>query len=128
MKMSFARFAAAACLAVSASTDAAQAAAQEDLANAVGMYKNGPFQAGSFGKATWADRKSMRRYYGQPGFDASGGLLFASAGLLGSYDIDPRWSVIGSIEGRRLQGDAARSPLAEKKSSYDAVAGLAYRF
>ena len=102
--------------------------AQADLRATVGVYKNGPFQAGIFGQATWADRKSMRRYYGQPGFDASGGLLFASAGLLGSYDIDPRWSVIGSIEGRRLQGDAARSPLAEKKSSYDAVAGLAYRF
>ena len=102
--------------------------AQADLRATVGVYKNGPFQAGIFGQATWANHKSMRRYYGQPGFDASGGLLFASAGLLGSYDIDPRWSVIGSIEGRRLQGDAARSPLAEKKSSYDAVAGLAYRF
>jgi len=102
--------------------------AQADLRATVGVYKNGPFQAGLFGQATWADHKSMRTYYGQPGFDASGGLLFASAGLLGSYDIDPRWAVIGSIEGRRLQGDAARSPLAEKKSSYDAVAGLAYRF
>jgi outer membrane scaffolding protein for murein synthesis (MipA/OmpV family) len=102
--------------------------AQADLRATVGVYRNGPFQAGIFGQATWANHKSMRTYYGQPGFDASGGLLFASAGLLGSYDIDPRWAVIGSIEGRRLQGDAARSPLAEKKSSYDAVAGLAYRF
>ena len=102
--------------------------AQADLRATVGVYRNGPFQAGIFGQATWANGKSMRTYYGQPGFDASGGLLFASAGLLGSYDIDPRWAVIGSIEGRRLQGDAARSPLAEKKSSYDAVAGLAYRF
>jgi len=102
--------------------------AQADLRATVGVYRNGPFQAGIFGQATWANRKSMRTYYGQPGFDASGGLLFASAGLLGSYDIGTRWAVIGSIEGRRLQGDAARSPLAEKKSSYDAVAGLAYRF
>jgi len=102
--------------------------AQADLRATVGVYRNGPFQAGIFGQATWANRKSMRTYYGQPGFDASGGLLFASAGLLGSYDIDPRWAVIGSIEGRRLQGDAARSPLAEKKSSYYAVAGVAYRF
>jgi len=102
--------------------------AQADLRATIGVYKNGPFQAGIFGQATWANHKSMRTYYGQPGFDASGGLLFASAGLLGSYDIDPRWAVIGSIEGRRLQGDAARSPLAEKKSSYDAVAGVAYRF
>ena len=102
--------------------------AQADLRATVGVYRNGPFQAGIFGQATWANHKSMRTYYGQPGFDASGGLLFASAGLLGSYDIGTRWAVIGSIEGRRLQGDAARSPLAEKKSSYDAVAGLAYRF
>jgi outer membrane scaffolding protein for murein synthesis (MipA/OmpV family) len=102
--------------------------AQADLRATVGVYQNGPFQAGIFGQATWADNKSMRTYYGQPGFDASGGLLFASAGLLGSYDIDPRWTVIGSLEGRCLQGDAARSPLAEKKSSYYAVAGLAYRF
>src|SRR5713226_2503596 len=102
--------------------------AQADLRATVGVYRNGPFQAGIFGQATWADQKSMRTYYGQPGFDASGGLLFASAGPLGSYDIDRHWTVIGSIEGRRLQGDAARSPLAEKKSSYYAVAGVAYRF
>jgi MipA family protein len=102
--------------------------AEADLRATVGVYKNGPFQAGIFGQMTWADRKSMRTYYGQPGFDASGGLLFASAGPLGSYDIDRHWTVMGSIEGRRLQGDAARSPLAEKKSSYYAVAGVAYRF
>ena len=102
--------------------------AQADLRATIGVYKNGPFQAGIFGQATWANHKSMRTYYGQPGFDASGGLLFASIGLLGSYDIDPRWAVIGSIEGRSLQGDAARSPLTEKKSSYYAVAGVAYRF
>src|SRR6266850_1161394 len=79
--------------------------AQADLRATIGVYKNGPFQAGIFGQATWANHKSMRTYYGQPGFDASGGLLFASIGLLGSYDIDPRWAVIGSIEGRRLQVD-----------------------
>src|SRR3989475_10432377 len=102
--------------------------AQADLRATVGVYQPGPFQAGLFGQATWADHRSMRTYYGQPGFDASGGLLFASAGPLGSYDIDRHWTVMGSIEGRRLQGDAARSPLAEKKSGYYAVAGVAYRF
>jgi outer membrane scaffolding protein for murein synthesis (MipA/OmpV family) len=102
--------------------------AEADLRATVGVYKNGPFQAGIFGQATWADRKSMRTYYGQPGFDPSGSLLFASAGPLASYDIDRHWTVLGSLEGRRLQGDAARSPLAEKKSSYYAVAGVAYRF
>jgi outer membrane scaffolding protein for murein synthesis (MipA/OmpV family) len=102
--------------------------AQADLRAIVGVYKSGPFEAGIYGQATWADRKSTRTYYGQPGFDPSGGLLFASAGLLGSYDIDQRWALIGSVECDRLQGDAARSPLAERKSSYYAVAGIAYRF
>jgi outer membrane scaffolding protein for murein synthesis (MipA/OmpV family) len=102
--------------------------AQADLRVTVGVYENGPFQAGIFGQLTWADRKSMRTYYGQPGFDPSGGLLFVDAGLLGSYDIDPRWAIIGSVEGRRLKGDAARSPIVETKSSYYAFAGIAYRF
>jgi outer membrane scaffolding protein for murein synthesis (MipA/OmpV family) len=102
--------------------------AQADLRATVGVYQNGPFQAGIFGQLTWADGKSTRAYYGQPGFDPSGGLLFADAGLLGSYDIDPRWAIIGSVEGRRLKGDAARSPIVETKSSYYAFAGVAYKF
>jgi outer membrane scaffolding protein for murein synthesis (MipA/OmpV family) len=32
------------------------------------------------------------------------------------------------VEARRLQRDAARSPLVERKSSYYALAGLAYKF
>src|SRR5438552_348788 len=128
MKMSFARFAAAACLAVSASPDAAQAAAPE-YPNQIGpAVRSRPAYDGSRSQDVDV----------VPILDYDSGLLFARTvqgvleggahAQLGSYDIDPRWSVIGSIEGRRLQGDAARSPLAEKKSSYDAVAGLAYRF
>jgi outer membrane scaffolding protein for murein synthesis (MipA/OmpV family) len=48
--------------------------------------------------------------------------------MLGALDLDRRWLVVGSVEGRRLHGDAARSPLAERKSNYYASAGLAYRF
>jgi outer membrane scaffolding protein for murein synthesis (MipA/OmpV family) len=33
-----------------------------------------------------------------------------------------------SLEGRRLEGDAARSPLAERKSNHYASAGIAYKF
>jgi outer membrane scaffolding protein for murein synthesis (MipA/OmpV family) len=94
----------------------------------VGVYQSGPLAAGVFGQATWANRKSSRTYYGQPGFDPDGGLLFASLGVLGSYDLARRWALLASLEGRRLQGDAARSPLVERKSSYYAVAGVAYRF
>lgn len=102
--------------------------AQADLRATVGIYQSGPLQAGLFGQATWATQKSLRTYYGAPGFDPSGGPLFVSAGVLGSYDLNRRWAIIASLEGRRLQGDAARSPLAERKSNAYAVAGLGYRF
>jgi outer membrane scaffolding protein for murein synthesis (MipA/OmpV family) len=102
--------------------------AQTDLRGTVGVYQRGPLQAGLFAQATWATQKAVRTYYGTPAFAPSGGLLNVSAGVLGSYDIDRRWAVIASLEGRRLEGDAARSPLAERRSNYIAVAGLGYRF
>jgi outer membrane scaffolding protein for murein synthesis (MipA/OmpV family) len=35
---------------------------------------------------------------------------------------------VGSLEARRLRGDAARSPLDERNSSHFVTAGLAYKF
>jgi MipA family protein len=102
--------------------------AQADLRATVGVYQNGPALAGIYAQATWANQKSLRTYYGQPGFDPDGGLLFASLGALGSYDLGRKWALLASVEARRLQGDAARSPLVERKSNYYAVAGLAYKF
>lgn len=98
--------------------------AQADLRFTVGVYESGPLQAGVFTQATWANSKSIRTYY-----EVSGsGLLFASVGALGSYDLGRHWVVVASVEGRRLQGDAARSPLVERKSNTYASAGIAYRF
>jgi outer membrane scaffolding protein for murein synthesis (MipA/OmpV family) len=102
--------------------------AQADLRLTAGVYESGGFQAGLFTQATWANRKSNRAFYGQPGFDPEGGLLYASVGALGSYDLARHWMLVGSVEARRLQGDAARSPLAERRSNYYASAGIAYRF
>ncbi len=56
-----------------------------------------------------------------------GGNLFASVGLLGSVDLSPRWVLVGSFEARRLRGDAASSPLAERASNHLLSAGIAYR-
>ncbi len=102
--------------------------AQLDLRGTVGVFESGPWQAGVFAQATWADRKSMRTYYGAPGYDPSAGLLYLTGGLLGSYDLSRRWSAIASVEARRLEGDAARSPLAERRWNSYFVAGVGYRF
>ncbi|MBV8031392.1 MAG: MipA/OmpV family protein [Betaproteobacteria bacterium] len=101
---------------------------QTDLRGTVGVYESGPVQAGVYAQATWATQKSMRTYYAAPGFDPGGGLLGVSAGVIGSYDLAKRWQAIVNLEAHRLQGDAARSPLTERRSNYYLIGGVAYRF
>jgi outer membrane scaffolding protein for murein synthesis (MipA/OmpV family) len=98
--------------------------AQADLRGTVGVYGSGPVQAGIFAQATWGSSKWTRAYY-----DVSGsGLVYVSAGVLGSYDLGRRWMLVGSVEARRLQGDVKDSAFVETKSAYYANAGVAYRF
>jgi outer membrane scaffolding protein for murein synthesis (MipA/OmpV family) len=47
---------------------------------------------------------------------------------LWSVDLAPHWVAVGSFEARRLRGDAARSPLAEREWGHLVTAGLAYKF
>lgn len=112
--------------------------AQADFRLSVGVFHSGPVSAGIFTQATWASAKATGSLYGitpqqsattgLPAFSAASGWLFASVGLLGSFDLGPQWVLVGSLEARRLQGDAAGSPLVERASNHYASAGLAYRF
>lgn len=118
-------------------TDSAHGA-QADLRLSAGAYRSGRFAAGLFTQATWANAKSTGSFYGitpqqsaatgLPAFGARSGLMFGSLGLLWSIDVSEKWIAVGSMESRRLYGDAARSPLAERASNYYGSAGLAYRF
>ena len=112
--------------------------AQADLRLSAGVYRSGRVAAGIFTQVTWANAKSAGSFYGitppqsaatgLPAFGAGSGWLFGSVGLLWSVDLTPDWIVVGSMEARRLQGDAARSPLAERASNYYLSAGIAYHF
>ncbi len=112
--------------------------AQADLRLSAGVYRGARVAAGVFTQATWANAKSAGSFYditpqrsaamGLPAFGAGSGWLFASFGLLWSVDLSRNWIAVGSMESRRLHGDAARSPLAERGSNYYVSAGLAYRF
>jgi len=94
--------------------------------------------AGVFVQGTWADSKSNQSFYGitpgqsavtgLPAYSAGSGPLYTSAGLLWGVDLSREWIVAGNLEARRLRGDAARSPLAERTSNHYASASLAYRF
>ncbi len=111
---------------------------QADLRLSVGVFQGGGFSAGVFGQTTWASAKSAAYLYGitpqqstatgLPGFNAGGGLAFASLGLLWSYDLSTNWVMVGSVEARRLQGDAVHSPLVERRTNSYTSVGVAYKF
>jgi MipA family protein len=111
---------------------------QADLRLSVGVFRSGPVAAGVFTQATWADTRSTGAFYGitpqqaastgLPEFGAASGWLSASVGLLWSADLGPNWIAVGNLEARRLRGDAARSPLTERRWNHTASAGLAYRY
>ena len=110
--------------------------AQADLRLTAGVFSRGAVSAGVFIQGTWADSKSSQSFYGiTPGqstnlspYAAGSGPLFATGGLLWGVDLSREWIVVGNLEARRLRGDAARSPLAERTSNHYASASLAYRF
>jgi len=111
---------------------------QVDLRQSAGLFKGGRFSAGAFVQSTWADAWSADARFGTgiqrspltdlPRFQADKGWLSAGAGLLGSVELSPAWVVVGSVEARRLQGSAARSPLAQRASNHYLSAGLARQF
>jgi outer membrane protein len=112
--------------------------AQVDLRLSAGVYRSGRVAAGVFTQATWANAKSTGSFYGitpqqsaatgLPAFAAGSGWLFGSVGFLWSIDLRRDWIVVGSMEARRLHGDAAQSPLAERASKYYMSAGIAFHF
>ena len=100
--------------------------AQADLRLNVGLHASGGLIVAAYAQATWANSKSIESYYAVN--NADGGLLYTSLGLLGSYDLSRHWTAVAGVQGRRLHGDATRSPIVETKSSTYVNAGLAYRF
>jgi len=110
--------------------------AQADLRFTAIVFGGGAITAAVFIQGTRADSKSNQSFYGiapaqstglSP-YTAGSGPLYTSGGLLWGVDLSREWIVVGNLEARRLHGDAARSPLAERTSNHYASASLAYRF
>jgi outer membrane scaffolding protein for murein synthesis (MipA/OmpV family) len=112
--------------------------AQTDLRFSAGVYGNHGVEIVAFAEGTWANEKSANSFYGitpevsattgLPVFDAGSGFIYASAGFLWSVDLSSQWVVVGSLWGRKLEGDAAHSPLVERTTNYYTTVGLSYRF
>lgn len=103
--------------------------------------KQGAFQFGVDGRATFANDKYMDTYFsidadnsarsGLEPFTATSGIKSMSLGFTGSYDVTRDWTVMGRLGFSRLLGDAKDSPIVQVRGNPNAVsAGLAlgYRF
>lgn len=86
----------------------------------------------------WGDKRYNQAYYGVTAEQAArtafrayapgAGLHGLDLRLNGQYQLSERWSLMGSVGYHRLLGDAAKSPLTERKATPMAMLGLGYRF
>jgi len=87
---------------------------------------------------TWADDRNMETFYGVtatqsaksglPQFNAKGGFKRADAAIALSYRFAPSWSLDLSVGTGYLLGDAADSPVTERRWQPLGTAFIAYRF
>lgn len=111
---------------------------QTDLRLTAGIFEGSGLNAGIFAQTTWANKKFANYYYGittqqttssgLTAFDAQSGEMFNSYGLLWSYDLNPHWMLLGSLELRLVKDAIIDSPLVQQSSNRYASMGLAYQF
>ncbi len=86
----------------------------------------------------WADSKYTQTYFGvtaaqaaQSGFkqfNAKGGIKSFALSLGANYQFDKHWAANAGVTFSQLQGDAAKSPLVERKGQTSLQAGVGYTF
>lgn len=87
---------------------------------------------------TWASTDYMQSYFGvsasqsaQSGlarYNAKSGIKDVSAGLGLDYMLNLHWMLIGGYRFARLQGDAADSPIVQRRNQHSVFAGASYRW
>jgi outer membrane scaffolding protein for murein synthesis (MipA/OmpV family) len=87
---------------------------------------------------TWADGRYMQAFFGvtdaqsaasgRRTFKAGAGIKSAQLGTGLEFEIDKHWSMAGGVQVKRLMGDAADSPVTEKKIQTSGMLSLQYRF
>lgn len=88
--------------------------------------------------ATWADNRNMETFYGVTAtqsaksglaqFSAKGGVKRADAAIALNYQINQAWSLDVSVGTGYLLGDAADSPVTERRWQPLGTAFISYRF
>jgi outer membrane protein len=109
-----------------------------DLRLNVGVYGERGATLVVYSEATWGSSDANGTFYrvtpqqsttsGLAAYEPGSGLRHVALGLIGGYDFSRHWTLVAAASQRWLQGDVAKSPLAEKKGNTYANAGIAYRF
>lgn len=113
---------------------------QFDIRGTVGIYggESKRLNAELFAQTTYANQNSSQYYYGISQeqssistlnvYDNKAGFLSSQIGLWASYDITPKWLLVGDIEIEKLLGGARNSPLTKNISNTSMSIGLAFKY
>ena len=109
-----------------------------DLGFNVGLHGENNTIVAAYAQATWTSSKANNTFYGVsaaqaaatglPAYQPGAGIQHVGIGILASHEFSRHWTLVGGLQFRWLQGDAAESPLAERSRNQYANAGVAYRF
>ncbi len=87
---------------------------------------------------SWADNKYTQTYFGVTSaqairsnfkqYNAKGGVKSVNFGVGLNYQINKNWSANAGLNFSQLQGNAAKSPIVEKKGQSSAAIGVGYTF
>lgn len=109
-----------------------------ELTNEIPWKLNDTFTLSFSSTVSWADKKYTQTYFGVSRaqaarsnfkeYNAKGGVKSVSAGVGLNVQIDKNWAANAGLTYNQLQGNAAKSPIIEKKGQVSAVVGIGYTF
>ncbi|MFT5758275.1 MAG: outer membrane scaffolding protein for murein synthesis (MipA/OmpV family) [Alteromonadaceae bacterium] len=94
------------------------------------VFTNYKFNLTVTAKIEALDTERVQHYYGviSPNLHISDTNTNATLGLVGTYELSPKWTIIGSLTSTALADDIADSPLVEHKKYNMALIGTTYSF
>lgn len=112
--------------------------AQADARWSFGIYGGPRLRVQGFGELTWASAASLRSEYGITPVQAAAsglrvhepgaGIRHGSVGLRARWTFTPQWSMVTSLESRRLARAVTDSPLVTQPRASDVTVGWLYQF
>lgn len=108
------------------------------IGSSLPLLASGPLELGAEVSLGFADKRYLQSYYGVSAaqaaatsfkeFHPKAGLYGADLGLSARYKLSDSMSLMANASYHRVLGDAAKSPLVERKGAPTVLVGLGYTF